>query len=482
MLSDNLISWWMQVTFVAALGVVLPMLFRIRHPKTQVAFCHLILVVCLVLPCVEPWHHPILIENGATQAVVNQLPKLSWLPYMVWIFVAGMFARLCWLAGGFLQIRRYRATAIPLFPIPESIRQARMLTGADARFGLSRNVAGPATLGHVDPVILLPESFLSMDHDAQLSIACHELIHVRRNDWLVTLFEEIIATLFWCNPAMWMLQSHTKLNREKLVDAEVVALTAAPASYVLALLAMAGAPGELKTVPAALFLNEGHLRHRVRSLLTKRNRSIGWLALSYSLIAGLFAIFTFAATMWFPLIGEAQTVATLKKNHSLPPVLFAWSKSPPRKEKPSPTFFDVNVVAPPEPTKDQLYYSTDDPSENGTSEETRTGLVEQRFAVLPPPLSSMIQPFRILQLQGIRVFHPGEKATADEIMRMQQALGEQTQVEVTQSEDGTIRQIKIQRRRSPDEISIGPLRFHIGPDNFVPAGPAIPADSTDGVH
>jgi beta-lactamase regulating signal transducer with metallopeptidase domain len=479
MLSGNLISWWMQVTFVAALGVVLPMLFRIRHPKTQAAFYHLILVVCLVLPCIEPWHHPLVIENGAMQAVVNQLPKLSWLPYVVWIFAAGMVARFCWLAGGFLQIRRFRASATPLFPIPESIRQARMLTGADARFGISRNVEGPATLGHVDPIILVPESFLSMDHDAQLSIACHELIHVRRNDWLVTLFEEIIATLFWCNPAMWMLQSHARLNREKLVDSEVVELTAAPASYVLALLAMAGAPGQLKTVPAALFLNEGHLRHRVRSLLTKPNMSVGRLALSYSLIAGLFATFTIAATMWFPLIGEAQTIATLRKNHSLPPVLFAWSKAPLLNERPSPTFFDVHVVARPEPTKDQLYFSSDDPSENGPSEEVRTGLVEQRLKALPPPLYSMIQPFRILPTQGIRVFHPGEKATADEILNMQQALGEQTLVEVTQSEDGTIRQIKIQRRRSPDEISIGPLRFHIGPNSVIPTGPA---DAADGVH
>jgi beta-lactamase regulating signal transducer with metallopeptidase domain len=240
-LSDNLISWWIQVTVIAALGTALPILFRIRHPRTQIAFYHFILVVCVGLPLIEPWYHPLLIANGAVQRGANLLPEVSWLSYLVWIFAAGILVKLFWLAGGYLQIRRYRASATRIFPIPESIRQAP-LTRADARFGISRNVDGPATLGRVDPIILLPESFLSLGHDAQLSIVCHELIHVKRNDWLVTLFEEIIATLFWCNPAVWMLQSQTKLSREQLVDSEVVALTAAPASYVQALLVMAGAP------------------------------------------------------------------------------------------------------------------------------------------------------------------------------------------------------------------------------------------------
>ena len=469
--TDNLISWWIQVTVIAVLGTALPMLFRIRHPKSQVAFYHFILLACIALPLVEPWHHPLLIANGAVQSGVNLLPKISWLTYLGWIFVGGMLVKLCWLAGGYLQIRRYRASATRIFPIPESIRQARALTCADARFGFSRNVDGPVTLGHVDPIILLPESFLSLDHDAQLSIVCHELIHVRRNDWLVTLFEEIIATLFWCNPAIWMLQSHTKLSREQLVDSEVVALTAAPASYVQALLVMAGAPRKLKTVPAALFLNDGHLPHRVRSLLTKRNGSIGRLVISYALIAGLLVVFTSASTLWFPLVGEAQTVETVARNHILPQTLKARAKPRVFVETP-PSTFNVHVPVPPEPSRDRAYYSGGEPSTSA----------EQHFRVLPLPPGLFLQPLRALEERGIRVVRPGEKITPEEIARMQQALGEQTLVEVTQSEDGTVRQIKIQRRRSPDEISFGPLRFHNGPDGLFSAGAAVPADTADGVH
>jgi hypothetical protein len=447
------------------------MLFRIRHPRTQVSFYHFILIVCVALPLVAPWHHPLVIANGVVQSGVNLLPKISWVTGLGWIFAAGMLVKLCWLAGGFLQIRRYRASATRIFPIPESILQARTLTRADARFGISRNVDSPATLGHVDPIILLPESFLSLDHDAQLSIVCHELIHVRRNDWLVTLFEEIIATLFWCNPSVWMLQSHTKLSREQLVDSEVVALTAAPASYIQALLVMAGAPRKLKTVPAALFLNDGHLPHRVRSLLTKRNRSIGRLVISYALVAGLLFVFTAASTLWFPLVGEAHTVETISRNHLLPQTLIARAKPRAFVETP-PSTFNVHVPVPPEPSSDRMYYSGGETS----------AIVEQHFRVLPLPPGLFLKPLHALEEQGIRIVRPGEKITPEEIARMQQALGEQTLVEVTQSEDGTVRQIKIQRRRSPDEISFGPLRFHNGPDGLFSAGAAVPADNGDGVH
>jgi beta-lactamase regulating signal transducer with metallopeptidase domain len=464
-LSNNLISWWIQVTVIAALGTALPMLFRIRHPRTQMAFYHFILAVCIALPLIEPWHHPLLFTTSAMQGDVILVPGVSWLTYVAWIFVGGMLVKLCWLAGGYLQIRRYRASATRIFPIPDSIRQARALTGTDARFGFSRNVDGPVTLGHVDPMILLPESFLTLDHDAQLSIACHELIHVRRNDWLVTLFEEIIATLFWCNPAVWVLQSHTKLSREQLVDSEVVALTAAPASYVQALLVMAGAPRKLKTVPAALFLNDGHLPHRVRSLLTQRSGSIGRLVLSYALVAGLLIVFTTASTLWFPLVGEAQTVETLKAGAK--PRVFV--KAPP-------STFNVHVPGPPESLLDHVYYSTAEAS------STDLGRHTTHMRVLPPPPQLFLQPLRALEAQGIRVVRPGEKFTPEEIARMQQALGDQTVVEVTQSEDGTVRQIKIQRRRSPDEISFGPLRFHVGPDSFFSTSPAVTADNADSVH
>ena len=84
---------------------------------------------------------------------------MSWGTVIAWILVLGSLAKLCWLGIGVWQLRRYRKFAIPLSPIPDSIREANQIIGADALFCVSQHVTGPATLGHIDPIVLLPTSF-----------------------------------------------------------------------------------------------------------------------------------------------------------------------------------------------------------------------------------------------------------------------------------------------------------------------------------
>src|SRR5712671_4078838 len=261
--SQNLIAWLVQVSLIALCGTLLPV--------------------------IQPWQHPLVIVTGQ----VSNAPvasSIAWATIIEWVIVVGALVRLCWLALGFWQARGLRRGSVPMSPIPESVRQARALTHADAAFRISPFVDGPATLGYVDPVILLPESFLSLSADAQLSIACHELLHVRRNDWLVTLVEELASVLFWFNPAMWWLFSQTKLSREQLVDCEVVGLTSKRAPYVEALLSMAVTKNTLDSVPAAAFFAESHLAKRVRTLLTPFRVSTVRLLASYISIACLLAV------------------------------------------------------------------------------------------------------------------------------------------------------------------------------------------------
>jgi hypothetical protein len=473
-LSNNLISWSVQISLVAALGAALPLLFRIRHPKTQLAFLHFVLAICILLPFVEPWQHPLLVANGTAGHVPHSEYGTLWLQYLSWIIGAGILVKLCWLAGGLSQIRRYRSSATRIFPIPESIRQARILTRTDARFGISRCVDGPATLGYTDPIILLPESFQTLDHDAQLSIVCHELIHVRRNDWLVTLFEAIIGCVFWFSPAMWLLLSQIKLTREQLVDAEVVALTAAPEPYVQALLAMSGAQGKLKTIPASFFLSDGHLPRRVRSLLTKRRGSIGRLAVSYGLIACLLSVFTIGVTVWFPLIGEAYSMKTAAQHNILRPALIARTNPTVVPKSLVPTF-NVQVPVDRAVPEDVVYSFSEVNSDTAEGEMTFLSHV-------PPPAPPLLRLLRIPGQPAVRLFRPGELATPEDIARIQSALGDSAVIEVMQSGDGTVQKVTIQRRRSTDEISGGVFGFGIGPDGGFTTGAAGTVVAGDIVH
>ncbi len=267
---SNLITWMEQVFVVATLGWLLPVLFRIRHPRTQLIYCHVVLALCLILPLAEPWQHPV-IHRAAISPVeaARAIPGLPWTRLVLCALAAGGAARLIWLLAGLWRIRRYRIGAMPLYPVPESVRAASAVTQTDALFCISPHVTGPVMLGWLAPVVLLPESFLALNDEAQCGIVCHELLHVRRHDWLVTLLEELAAALFWFNPAIWPLMGQTRLAREELVDSEVVRLTASRDPYIDALLAIARGQSvsDLAPAPAPLFLRRRHLTRRMDSLL-----------------------------------------------------------------------------------------------------------------------------------------------------------------------------------------------------------------------
>src|SRR5262249_6488166 len=171
---------------------------------------------------------------------------------------------------------------------------------------------GPVTFGLFRPVVLLPASFLSLGEDEQRAIVCHELLHVRRRDWLVNLIEELIVVVLWFQPAILWLIRRIRLLREQVVDHEVLTSTSAPHSYVDALLAMAGLPS--LSAPASSFLGRRHFVERMRSILLDHSMSRLRLTSSYLSITIILALTGALMFIAFPLIGDP-----LVAPYSLPP-------------------------------------------------------------------------------------------------------------------------------------------------------------------
>jgi hypothetical protein len=349
-----------------------------------------------------------------------------------------------------------------LSPIPESIREARDLTGADALFCVSRHVTGPATLGYIDPVVLVPESFCSLDGDAQRSIACHELLHVRRRDWLITLCEELIQSVLWFNPAIWWLLAQARLSREQLVDSEVVKLTSRE-PYVRALLSMATVSRRRWSLPAASFFNGGHLIHRMRLLLVDGKRSLTRLCVSYVCATTVLALTVCGAFIWLPLISEGQAMP-LFGPRSVPRILFRFQGRPPILLGQGIKDFTVPVPPPEKPGNDVHYFVSvvaPDP-------------ISSELGFLPPPPLPPPPEFGFLAARGLRMVRPGEIASPEDIQRLKEALGEHTVVEVNQAPDGTVQRVTVRARRLSDEAN----SVHSG---FATATtvPTIPADRVD---
>ena len=322
---SNLFFWYLQVALLVLVAAFLPRLFQIRRPGVLLAYWRALLLFSLVLPFVQPWHHPrilsaTLVERSFSPAALPpplapqpshwQLPDAALLAqFLAAGLLAGILIRLLLLAAGLLKLRQLRrASSVISGPaaLLALFDQTRATVGVRADFRLSPAVDSPVTFGLAAPVILLPERFLALEPRFQAAIACHELLHVRRRDWAQHLAEEFLRGAFWFHPAIAWLISRVRLAREQVVDLAVVHLTQARQSYLEALLAFTHRRAAFAILPAPPFLGERQLVARIALMVQEvrmsRTRLIAALTAS-SLCIALAAIF---AVWAFPLHGAPR--------------------------------------------------------------------------------------------------------------------------------------------------------------------------------
>src|ERR1700720_913391 len=202
----NLAFYSLQILLIAAAGGLLIQALRIRMPKVRLYCWQALLAICLLLPAIQPWRHltidsSVQITTGGFTAVERnhslgflQIPLPN---VMLVLLCAGAAIRFSMLCLGFLRLRRYRRDSSI---VPGVFNDLERRMGIHADVHVSSDTPGPVAFGFLHPVILLPEACLQDE-----SIACHELLHVRRHDWLFTVLEECVLALFWFHPAMWWL-------------------------------------------------------------------------------------------------------------------------------------------------------------------------------------------------------------------------------------------------------------------------------------
>jgi TonB family protein len=211
---------------------------------------------------------------------------------------AGAAVRFGILGLGLWKLRQYRRNSTF---VPGAFDNLQRRLGVFADVQVSAEVTGPVTFGFLRPVILLPEACLE---DA--SIACHELVHVRRHDWLFTVIEECILSLFWFHPAMWWMVAEIQLAREEAVDREVVAILNSRDQYLESLLALAASRAGFDLAPASPFLRKRHLQKRVASLLKEVSMSKFRLTSSLAAFAAVLTLTAWLGVRSFPLQAAPQ--------------------------------------------------------------------------------------------------------------------------------------------------------------------------------
>lgn len=136
----------------------------------------------------------------------------------------------------------------------------------------SSEIALPVTLGAFCPLVILPESLASeTDRDILLSAIGHELVHVKRRDYLLNLLCEIVCLPILFHPITRLLKRRIKETRELRCDELVTDKLLKPTVYAQSLVQLASsAIGLGRTATLTIGINDGDaLENRIMKIVKK---------------------------------------------------------------------------------------------------------------------------------------------------------------------------------------------------------------------
>ena len=149
------------------------------------------------------------------------LPPL--LPWLSTLWFTGVLFFSIRFAGGLLLLQRYRNHLVADLPaqMAEKIHVFIKRSGITRkiRVRISEMVRVPMVTGILKPVILIPAGIISLLPVEQIeAVIAHELAHIRRYDFLINILQTLTETLFFYHPAVWLLSSNARAEREKCCD------------------------------------------------------------------------------------------------------------------------------------------------------------------------------------------------------------------------------------------------------------------------
>lgn len=219
------------------------------------------------------------------------------LPFLTLIWLLGVVFYASRLGQGMYSITRLRRN--------KSRISAPMLTDLlndlTRRLGLERKIEiyvsplinTPMTMGWIYPLVLIPpSSLLGLSPHQLQTIIAHELIHIKRYDYVINVLQSVVETLLFFHPAASWASRKIREEREFVCDDLTVALCADPVDYARALTRLARFQQQEEKL--ALASTDGQLRGRINRIVSHpQDRAVTTnfiLSGFYSLIVVLVAL------------------------------------------------------------------------------------------------------------------------------------------------------------------------------------------------
>jgi len=196
-------------------------------------------------------------------------------PVLAIAWAAGVAVAMASLIAALVRLRQIARRATPVTEGPWS----RLAQEVAQEYGLSREVVLLqtdcegllATCGVWRPRVLLPAAASGWPHDRIRVVLCHELAHVRRNDWCVQIAAEAIKAILWFNPLAWLACARLRRESERACDDAVLRRGVAARDYAGHLLHLARmCRASTLLGPSATPMSHSALEGRIAAMLNAR--------------------------------------------------------------------------------------------------------------------------------------------------------------------------------------------------------------------
>lgn len=197
----------------------------------------------------------------------------SALPIFVLVWSLGALIFNLRVVSGLLYIEKLKCDAIFLnnewsariHEIANSLNISRKVRVAE-----SSTITAPVVIGFFMPIIFIPMSLCTSLPPAQLeAIFIHELMHIRRKDYLINILQSFVEAIYFFNPFAWIISGIIRREREHCCDDAVVNLQGSPHEYVHALASLEEVVLSKRGLSLSFAENKNQLLNRIRRIMEK---------------------------------------------------------------------------------------------------------------------------------------------------------------------------------------------------------------------
>lgn len=250
------------------------------------------------------------------------LEKKQWRTWLVCVWIIGAVLVLSRLLLGLFRAARLAHRATPIGsehwkPLLEKLRE-QLDFSRRVRLLQSHETATPMTMGLLRPMVLLPAEAESWSYRRRWVVLLHELIHVKRSDWLMQIVAQVVCAIYWYNPLVWIAARRLSVERERSCDDGVITLGTRPTEYATHLLGVARSMATREIVSTAVLTmaSRSELESRLKSILggtRRRHRGmiLGPLLLAWIIVVvGLSAVHPWGDPPLSEAVGHESAVAS----------------------------------------------------------------------------------------------------------------------------------------------------------------------------